>query len=96
MNHSESPVFGDEFGSLELDLLDVGLDLNWVVPGDALAVLAALPLGVLNYLFEGLRFVKHHGLLALNHLCSHGIVEISYLLQRYSFLVELLGVFSHT
>lgn len=76
-----------------MDLLDVVFDFNRVVPGDAATVRALLALGVLNNVFETLQLLKHHRLLAIDHLSTHRVVEVGHLLQGDTLFVELLCVF---
>ena len=93
MNITQLSVLSDQSDSLGLDLLIVLLDLNWVVPGDHTSVGATgVALRVLDQVLELCRLVNHHGLLAVDHLSAHRVEEVGGLLERQTFLVELLSV----
>jgi hypothetical protein len=77
-----------------LNLLDVVVDFNWVVPRDRVRVASVFALRVLNDKFKPLQFFKHHWLLAIDHLGSHRIIKICHLLECHTLLVELFSVFS--
>ena len=91
---AELAVFSHQLSSLLLHLFVVLLDLNGVVPGDVATVRLAIALRVLDKSLKFGGLVNHHWLLAVDHLSTHGVEEVSSLLQRQALLVELLGIFS--
>jgi hypothetical protein len=86
---AELAVLRDEVVGSGLGLLDVGLNLNGVVPGNRSLLVA---FGVLNEVLKHLHLFKHHGDLALDHLRVHRVVEVGHLFQSHTFLVEFFGV----
>ena len=95
MDLSESSILRYQLSSLSLDLLDIFLDFNGILPSDRLSIVALLALGVSDDVLKVLGLVKHHGLLALDHLGAHRVVKVGYLLEGDTFLVEFLSVLSH-
>lgn len=93
MNFPQFAIFRNQVSSAGLNLLDIVLDLDRVIPSDVLSVAAVLAFGILNDILKALELLKHHRLLAVNHLSTHRIIEIGNLFKGYAFLVELLGVF---
>jgi hypothetical protein len=78
-----------------LNLFDVVVDFDGVVPCNRIRVASVLALWVLNNKFETLQFLKHHRLLAIDHLSAHRVVKISHLLESHALLVELFSILSH-
>mmetsp|Transcript_23934 Transcript_23934/g.36620 ORF Transcript_23934/g.36620 Transcript_23934/m.36620 type:complete len:258 (-) Transcript_23934:1408-2181(-) len=77
-----------------LHVASVLLDLVWVFPGHELLLGATGSVldGALNDLLEPPCLLEQHGLLTVDHLRTHGVVEVSDLLKNHTFFVELLGL----
>ena len=80
MHIAKLPVLCDQGHCLGLHLLVVLLDLNRVIPCDLSVIDASGTLWILDQVFKLSDLVDHHRLLAGDHLCAHGIEEVSRLL----------------
>lgn len=94
MDPPESSILGHEITSHPGNLLGEVFDLNWVVPGYELLVASGFR-GLIDLLFKLLSLNKDHGLVAIENLGVHGVVEVSNLLETNTFFVELLSLFSN-
>ncbi len=95
MDLSKSSVFWNKLSCFILNLLNVSLNLNRILPCDSLSIITLLSFRISNNVFKSLGFVKHHWLLAFNHLSSHWIIEVCNLLKSNTFFIKLLSIFSN-
>lgn len=95
MDLSQSSILRNELSCLGLHLLSVLLNFNGVLPSNRLAIFSLLTLRISDDVLEVLCLIDHHWLLAIDHLSTHGVIEVSNLFERYTFLIEFLSIFGY-